>query len=320
MQAVNQAQGSSSRNSSEHFAHREKQIEQGQQLAVAPDQKSEGKPSTQGPAIGHLMPGNSMRPPVQAPATQQSISNTANNQIAVSAQLRAMQAWAHERNIDLSHPANANLMAQLIPLMQSRMVSQPKANDIKIGTQSSPVHVLNPQVTSPAVASESSAHANSSSDVSAQSGSAKARQVGPSSHFGQPSNPGIAGNSSEMAVQQFNLHGRDSQGSLRQPVIVGNGMSSMHPQQSSVSINLGADHPSNAKTSSSGPEPMQMQYIRQLNQSASQAGGLPSEGGSGNHTKSQGLPSQMPQQRTGFTKQQLHVLKAQILAFRRLKV
>ncbi|KAG4922446.1 hypothetical protein AAZX31_18G215200 [Glycine max] len=316
MQAVNQVQASSSRNSSEHFTWGEKRVEQGQQLA--PDQKSEGNSSSQGPAVGNLMPGNIIRP-VQALATQQSIPNTMNNQIAMAAQLRAMQAWAHERNIDLSHPANANLMAQLIPLMQSRIVQQPKANDTNLGAMSSPVPVSNQQVTSPAVASESSAHANSSSDVSAQSGSAKARQTAPPSHLSPPISAGIASSSSDMAAQQFSLHGRDAQGSLKQSVLTINGMPSVHPQQSSANMNLGADHPLNVKTSSSGSEPAKMQYIRQLSQSTSQAGGLTNEGGSGNHPKTQGGPSQMPQQRNGFTKQQLHVLKAQILAFRRLK-
>ncbi|KAK7292693.1 hypothetical protein RJT34_15545 [Clitoria ternatea] len=319
MQAANQAQGSSSRNSSELIGRADKQMEQGQQ--IAPDQKSEGKPSTQGPPIGHLIPGNMIRPmQMQAAETQQGVQNVVNAQIAVSAQLQAMQAWARERNIDLSHPANAHLMAQLIPLMQqARMVAQPKVNDGNVGAQSSPVPVSKPQVTSPAVASESSAHANSSSDMSGQSGSSKARQTVPPSHRGSTTNAGIAGNSSDMVAQQFGVHGRDSQTPLRQPVVAGNGMPSMYSQQSSANMNLGADHPLNAKTSSSGLEPPQMQYIRQLNQSSPQAGGPTHEGGSGNHAKSQGPPAQMPQQRTGFTKQQLHVLKAQILAFRRLK-
>ncbi|KAK7394748.1 hypothetical protein VNO78_15285 [Psophocarpus tetragonolobus] len=316
MNAVNQAQASSSRNPSEHFTRGEKRVEQGQQ--IAPDQKSDGNPSSQGPTVGNLMPGNIIRP-VQTLANQQSIPNTMNNQIVMSAQLRSMQAWAHERNIDLSHPANASLMAQLIPLMQSRMVQQPKANDTNIGVQSSPVPVSNQQVASPAVASESSAHANSSSDVSAQSGSAKARQAAPPCHLSPPINTSIAGSSTDTSVQQFSLHGRDAQGSLKQSVLSGNGMPSVHPQQSSANMNVGADHPLHGKTSSSGPEPGKMQYIRQLNQSSSQAGGLTNEVGSGNYTKTQGGPSQMPQQRSGFTRQQLHVLKAQILAFRRLK-
>ncbi|KAE9605393.1 putative DNA helicase chromatin remodeling SNF2 family [Lupinus albus] len=316
MQAVNQAQGSSSsRNSSEHVARGEKQIEHGQQIAH--DQKSDGKPSNQG-AIGHLMPGNMIRP-MQTPETQQGIQNVMNTQVAMSAQLQAIQAWARERNIDLSHPANANLMAQLMPLMQSRMVPQPKANESNIGSQSSPAPVSKQQVISPAVASENSAHANSSSDVSGQSGSSKARQTVPPSHFGSTTNAGISSNSSDMVMQQFSDHGRESQASLKQPIIVGNGIPSMHSQQSSSHVNLNADNPLKAKISPSGPESPQMQQIRQLNHSAPQAGGPINEGGSGNYARSQGSPVQMPQQQSRFTKQQLHVLKAQILAFRRLK-
>ncbi|KAK7274397.1 hypothetical protein RIF29_15482 [Crotalaria pallida] len=316
MQAMNQAQGSSSsRNSSEHVRG-EKQIEQGQQIAH--DQKSNGKPSNQGPAIGHLMPGNMARP-MQAPETQQGIQNVMNTQLAMSAQLQAIQAWARERNIDLSHPANANLMAQLVPLMQSRMVPQSKPIESSIAAQSTAVPATKQQVTSPAVASENSAHANSSSDVSGQSGSSKARQAGGPSHFGSTTNAGMSNNSSDMVMQPFSVHGRESQASLKQQVMVGNGIPSMHSQQSSSNVNLSADNPSSAKTSSSGPEPPQIQHIRQLNRSAPQVGGLTNEGGSGNHAKSQGSPAQMPQHRSGFSKQQLHVLKAQILAFRRLK-
>ncbi|KAL2330274.1 hypothetical protein Fmac_017855 [Flemingia macrophylla] len=230
----------------------------------------------------------------------------------MSAQLRAMQTWAQERNIDLSHPANASLMAQLIPLMQSRMGQQPKANDTNLGAQSSPVPVSNQQVTSPAVASEGSAHANSSGDVSVMSGSAKARQTAPPSHLSSSFSASIAGSSSDTGVQQFSLHGRETQGSLKQSGIIGNGMPSLHPQQSSANMNLGSDHPLNSKTSSSGPEPPKMLYTKQLNQSAFQAGVVINEGGSGSS-------SQMPQQHSAFSKQQLHVLKAQILAFRRLK-
>ncbi|XP_027335787.1 ATP-dependent helicase BRM-like [Abrus precatorius] len=316
MQASNQTQGSSSRNSSELSARGDKQMEQGQQ--IAPEHKSEGKPSTPGQSTGHLIPGNMIRP-MQAPESQQGIQNVVNTQLAVSAQLQAMQAWARERNIDLSHPANAHLMAQLIPLMQSRMASQSKVHESNVGAQSSPAPVSKQQVTSPAVASESSAHANSSSDASGQSGSSKARQTVPPSHLGSTMNAGVSGNSNDMATPQFGVHVRESQAPPRQPVVVGNGMPSMHSQQSSANMNLGADHPLTAKTSSSGPEAPQMQHIRQLNQSAPQAGGPTNEGGSGNYAKSQGPSAQMPQLRHGFTKQQLHVLKAQILAFRRLK-
>jgi hypothetical protein len=124
-----------------------------------------------------------------------------------------------------------------------------------------------------------------------------------------------------MAMQQFNIHGRESQAPPRQQVKAGNGMPSMHSQQSSAAMNLGAaDHSLNAKGLSSGAEPPQMQYNRQLNQSTTQAGGPTKEGGSRNNAKSQGPPAQMPERQSAFTKQQLHVLKAQILAFRRIKV
>lgn len=317
MQAASQAQGSFSRNSSEHNARGEKKMEQGQD--ITPDQRSEGKVSTQGPAIGHSIPGNVIRP-MQAPEAQQGIQNAANSQIAVAAQLQAMQAWAREHNIDLSHPAGAQIMAQLIPMMQSRMVSQAKVSENNISAQSLPVPVSKQQVNSLTVASESSAHANSSSDASGHSGSSKARQTVPPSQLGSATNSGIADHSGEMAMQQFSVHGRESQAPLRKQVTVGNGMPSMHSQQSSANMNIGADHPTNTKTSSSGPEPPQMQYIRKLNQSAPQAGGPTSEGGSRTSAKSQGAPAQMLERQTGFTKQQLHVLKAQILAFRRLKV
>ncbi|CAJ1820007.1 unnamed protein product [Sphenostylis stenocarpa] len=316
MQAVNQAQASSSRHSSDHFTHGEKRVEQGPQLA--PARKSEGNSSSQGPAVGNIIPGNIIRP-VQALATQQSIPNAMNNQIAIPSQLRTMQAWGIEQNVDMSYPVNSQLMAPFMPLMQSRMVQQPKGNDTNSGAQSSLVPVSNQQVTSPAIASESSARASSSGDVSAQSGSVKTRQMAPPNHLSPQISAVIASSSSDMTVHQFSLHSRDTQGSLKQSVLNGNGMPSGHLQQTSANMNTSVDHPLSAKASSSGPEPVKMQYIRQLNQSASQAGGLTNGGGAGNYTKTQAGPSQTPQQRNGFTKQQLHVLKAQILAFRRLK-
>jgi SWI/SNF-related matrix-associated actin-dependent regulator of chromatin subfamily A protein 2/4 len=63
-----------------------------------------------------------------------------------------------------------------------------------------------------------------------------------------------------------------------------------------------------------------MQYIRQSNQSTTHVGAPTKEGGSGNYAKSPGAPAQIPERQSAFTKQQLHVLKAQILAFRRIKV
>ncbi|CAK7348865.1 unnamed protein product [Dovyalis caffra] len=309
MQAANQAQASSSKNSSEHFSRGEKQVEQGQQLAS--DQRNDQKSPIQPTAIGQLMPANVTRP-MQAPQAQQNIQNMANNQLAMTAQLQAMQAWALERNIDLSQPANANLMAQLIPFMQARMAAQLKANESNIGAQSSHLPVSKPQVASPSIASESSPRANSSSDVSGQSGSAKVRQTVPSGPFGPTSSGGMLNNPNNLAIQQQAFHNRENQAPLRQAAVLGNGMPANTGQ--------GADQTLPSKNALNSPEISQTQQFRQINRSSPQSAGPSNEGGLGNHFSSQGGPAvQMTQQRTGFTKQQLHVLKAQILAFRRLK-
>lgn len=317
MQVPSQAQASSSKNSSEHFGRSEKQMDQGQQPAS--EQRSEPKPSTQPTGLAHSVPGNMMRT-LQAPQAQQSIQNMTNNQFAMSAQFQAMHSWALERNIDLSLPANANLMAQLIPMMQARMVPQQKANESNLGAQSSPVPVSKQQVTSPPVASESSPHANSSSDISGQSGSAKTRQAVSASPFRSTSNAGMVNHANNTSLQQFATHGRENQVPSRQHAVIGNGMPPMHPPQSSANVSQGVDHSLNVKNSLSSPENLQMQYLRQLNRSSPQAAVPTNDGGSGNNIHSPGGSSiQTPQQRSGFTKQQLHVLKAQILAFRRLK-
>lgn len=309
--SANQAQASSSKMSSE------KQMEQGQQPFS--DQRADPKPPTQQAVLGQLMPPNMIRP-MQVPQAQQSMQNMANNQFAMAAQMQAMQAWALERNIDLSLPANATLMAQLFPVMQARMVAQQKVNEANAGAQSSTVQVSKQQVTSPSVPSESSPHANSSSDMSGQSGSAKPRQPVPPSPFGSTSSPGMANNANKVAMQQSAVHVRENQVPPRQSATVGNGMAPMHPPQSSPNVSQAADPSLSAKNSVGGSETLQMQYLRQLNRPSSQSGLYSNDGGSVNSLPLQGGPgNQMPQQRFGFTKQQLHVLKAQILAFRRLK-
>ena len=317
MQAANQAQASSSKNSSEQFARGEKQMEQGQ--PVASDQRGEPKPSAQPPVIGQLMPGNIIRP-MQMPQSQPNIQNMANNQLAM-AQLHAVQAWAVEHNIDLSLPGNANLVAQLIPHLQARMAAQQKANESNVGAQSSPVLVPKQQVTSPHIANENSPRANSSSDVSAQSGSAKAKQAVPSGPFGSTSNagPGSANSNNNIAMQQFSAHSRENQ--VRPPVVTGNGMPPMHPLQSAANMSQGVDQSFHAKNSLSSPESVQIQHVRPLNRPSPHAPTAMSERALGSQNNSPAAPAaHVSQHRTGFTKQQLHVLKAQILAFRRIKV
>ncbi|KAF5811599.1 putative DNA helicase chromatin remodeling SNF2 family [Helianthus annuus] len=183
-------------------------------------------------SLGQLVQGgsNSVRP-MSAPQAPQNMT--------MAAQLQAMQALALERNIDLSLPQNANLVAQLIPLMQARMQ---KANETSMTNDNSP-------------------RGNSSSDL----GSAKTRQNIPPGHLGSTSNPLLVNNPGPGQVGQSQVQGPDHGQQLppRQPAPVN-------------SMNQG--------------------FMQQTNRSSSQLK----------------LPS-------NFTKQQLHVLKAQILAFRRIK-
>ncbi|KAM1019379.1 hypothetical protein ACFX13_041467 [Malus domestica] len=311
-QAPSQAQASSSKNLTEHFTRGEKQVGQGQPLVS--DQRSDSKPSAQPSGMGQFMPGNMLRP-MLAPQSQPSGQTMPNNQIALATQL---QAFALEHNIDLSQLGNANLMSQLIPLLQSRISAQQKANESNMGAQSSPVPVSKQQVTSPPVAIESSPRANTSSDVSGQSSSAKAKQTVAANPFGSGSNSSIF-NNSNSPMQQFSVHGRENQMPPRQSNPIGNGMTSTHPTVSSANTSQGVDHSFHVKSPQNNPETSQMHYHRQLSGSSPQAI-VPNDGVSGNKSQSQGgLATQMGQQRHGFTKQQLHVLKAQILAFRRLK-
>ncbi|KAL9228908.1 hypothetical protein vseg_004438 [Gypsophila vaccaria] len=309
MQATNHAQTPPSNKSSDLFGRGEKQMEPSQRGGS--DQRTESKPMMQ-TAVGHPSGANLMRPG-QSPQVQQGIQNMGNNQI-VAAQLRA---WALEHNIDLSSPANANLLAQLVPRMQTRMLAQQKANEG--ASQGSPVPVHRQQVTSPPVASESSPRANSSSEISGQSSSARARQTFPSGQFGSDSSSAAGNNASNMP-SQISAHSRGNQAPPVQPALAGNGMSSMQAPRPSVNLNHGMEHTLNAKSAAASQEALQMQYLRQMNQPSPQSASTGADKNSGNHPSTQGQPtSQVSQHQSGFTKQQMHVLKAQILAFRRLK-
>ncbi|KAL8495204.1 hypothetical protein ACS0TY_019387 [Phlomoides rotata] len=310
MQAANQSQASSSRKSSEQVAQSDKQTDQSHR--PVPDHRNESK-------LNHpTLHGQGMQSAhMQVPQSQQNMMSMANNQIAMAAQMQAMQALALERNIDLSHPANANVVAQLIPLMQSRMAAQQKASENNTGVQSVPF--AKQHVASPQVGNESSPHGNSSSDVSGQSGSSKARQVVSPSNLGANTSASLPNNSGSISTQQFSMQGRDNHLPPRQPTLLGHGMPPMHPSQSSGNLNQGVDS-SLGKSSATGPETSQAQNARQLNRSPSQSATPSNEVDVSNLSTSLGAPApQMRQSHSGFTKQQLLVLKAQILAFRRLK-
>ncbi|XP_024987656.1 ATP-dependent helicase BRM-like [Cynara cardunculus var. scolymus] len=326
-QGANQAQIPSSKKPSDHFGLGGKQqVEEGHQT-VSDHSQNQNKMQNQNQkhfalptSFGQLVPGNSIRP-MQTPQSQQTIHTMANSQVAMAAQLQAMQALALERNIDLSLPQNANLVAQLMPLMQSRMLGQQKVNESNTGPQSLPVSMSKQQVTSPQVANESSPRGNSSSDVSGHSGSTKARQTLSPGHVGGSTpNAMLVNNSSVSQGQQFPTHGRENQLPPRQPTINGSGMSSMPPPQSPANMNQGSDHLLLGKSMLSGSDSLQIQHARQhMNRSSPQSAASSNDNGLENALPSQ--KGQMPQAQPhpGFTKQQLHVLKAQILAFRRIK-
>ncbi|KAL3829680.1 hypothetical protein ACJIZ3_018482 [Penstemon smallii] len=309
-QAANQSQASSSRKSSEQVAPSEKQADHRQRPVS--DNRTDPK-SSHNALHGEAIPSASMI----GQQSQQNMMNMAKNQIAMAAQLQAMQAIALERNIDLSNPANANVIAQLIPLVQSRMMSQHKANESSTAVQSA--SFAKQHVTSPQVGNESSPRGNSSSDVSGQSGSSKARQTVSPGTLGVTSNAALV-NPSNLPVQQFSVHGRDNHLPPRQPTLLGNGMPPMHPAQSSGNLNQGLESLLLAKNSATVPEASQAQNAKQHNRSPPQSATPSNDGDAGNSSTSQAGPlRQMRQSDIGFTKQQLHVLKAQILAFRRLK-
>lgn len=312
MQVTNQSQASSSKMPSEHFSH-EKQTDHGHQSVS--DQRTELKPPSQPTLLGQAVAMKHM----QAPQGQQNIQNLANNPL-VAAQMQAIQALAFERNIDLSNPANATMMAQLIPLIQSRMYSQQKASESNMPLQSPSVHVPKQQVNSPRVANDSSPHGNSSSEASGQSSSVKNKQTVTSGPLGLTQSAASVNHSNNIPVQQFSVHGRENQLPPRQPMMGGNGLTPHH-SQSTVSSMPGMENALMAKSASSAPENMPIQQIKQVNRPLMQSVNSSQDGSSGNPPPSQsGTLPQLQQPHLGFSKQQLHVLKAQILAFRRLKV
>ncbi|KAL1809410.1 hypothetical protein ACET3Z_026400 [Daucus carota] len=271
----------------EHFGHDEK---------LSEEQRSDSKPPVQ-TSLGQLMPGNMTRP-MQIPQYQQNIQNMG-NQFAMAAQMQTIQALALDRNIDISVPANTNFMAQLMQ-MQSRIAPQHnKPNETNLGEKSLSVTMPKQQVTSPQVANESSPRGCSSSDVLGHSSSAKVMK-----QTGQPglfcaSTASLVPNANNHPLQTFSAHSSDSQLLSRQRTMIDNGVPPMHTPQSYVNQNQQVD-------------------AKPIQRSSPLSAASPSEGGLVNPSFQGGPLTHLPQQ-LGFTKQQLHVLKAQILAFRRLK-
>lgn len=225
LQAANHVQASAFKKSTEHFGHGQKQLEVGQ--------TSDSKPQQ-----------NMVRPPLQGqPPTN--MSNITANPIAM-VPLQAMQAWAMENNIDLSLPNNANLIAPLIPLWQSKMAAMQKTSD-NAGAHSSQVLAAKQQsnMSSPPVVNENSVHGSSVNEL-------KMRQMHP---------VGLLTSSGPLTINANNVHVPS-----RQHIGSGNGMPAMHPPQSPASMNQNVDSPQAKNTRSADPEAMQVQLMRQMQQ------------------------------------------------------
>ncbi|KAJ6806009.1 ATP-dependent helicase BRM isoform X1 [Iris pallida] len=292
--------------------------EKQQQQQVEPGQSSNEERNELRPphrlGTGQLTPVNMIRPPTQPQAQQQS----SNNHLGM-AQWQAIQAWARENNIDLSVPANVNLMNQLLPLWQSaRMAAVQKQNETAVAHQSSIPSIKNHAVSSSA-ANEISPQGNSTDDLSAQAGSVKGRLTHPSGSI----LAATGANSNVLQMQQQPAaRNRESQNEKagKSPMVMGNG-GSIQISQAYGSISNRVEQ-SNARKAFTSPETSQTQQVtrplQQMNQPMSQPAVTSSEG-VGLRTLPKAGSVQMQKHIGLFTEQQLHVLKAQILAFKRIK-
>lgn len=325
LQAANQAQMSMFKKSPGQFMQMDKHMEQGQ---TSNDVRNETK--TQPVQVAQL-PGNVVRPGhgLQNQHPMQSLSN---NQYANLAQLQALQAWAMDKNIDISSPANAHLIPQLLIQWQARIAALQKANDGNLAAHQARLLPGKSDIASSSVqgyappSNPSTSHSNSMPEVHAVQGGLQLHQkprqavaTGSASAVGSPAmaNPNVTQlqhpmpQGGDYQVDRVNRH----QNPATSP------MASIHGLSSSPSVGQVGDSsvPKNAQVS---PESLQMQYYRQLHQfhrPPMHPAGL-NEGSTPTHLSNPPVNHPAPvQQQYGFTKHQLIVLRAQILAFRRLK-
>ncbi|RRT43510.1 hypothetical protein B296_00050821 [Ensete ventricosum] len=319
LQAVNKSQMPMLKRTAEQFTYAEKQVELGH---TSNDQRNDLKPL---PADGRLASVNMVVPgqPLQLLHSQASVQNYANNQLEM-AQVQAMQAWAKEHNIDLSVPANLSLISQILPFWQSnRMAVMQKPNETRATAQQSCFpSLMQPAMPSP-IGTENSANVNSPSDLPGRHSSSKCHQALPSSSLpGGGDTVGIDPNTLQIQ-RQVAGHNRINQneGTIKTPITTDCGGQVTQLTNSSGNLNQTLEK-SDAKNTFTGSEMQQMQNSRSLQQldRSSFLPAVPRNGTVGTQVPSEGGFAQIAKQRIGFTKQQLHVLKAQILAFRRLKV
>lgn len=291
---------------SEHLQQAEKQKEQGHPSSNEQRSGDMRPPMPpQGMAGQQITPAGMIRP-MQPMQGQVGMSSAGGNPLT-PAQFQTIQAWAKEHNLDLSNPANMSAISQILPMFQSRMATMQKQNEANMAAQQ--------QQASPSqVNSDTPGHGN----VLSQSNSLKSRQPLPSnSSVSGGEEAKIANLNNLQLQQQLSAQNRDgsSDRGARPTMAAGNGGQSMQVPQSSGHVNKVLEQ-SNSKNVTANSEAMQIQYARQmqqLNQGAASSAAPGATGGSQ-------APAQGARPPTGFTKHQLKVLKAQILAFRRLKV
>ncbi|CAL9126796.1 unnamed protein product [Musa textilis] len=312
-QAANQSQAYIFNRAGEQCAHADKQLEQGH---VSTEQRNDSK---QSPLMAGQLGLTNMAGATQS-HSQASTQNIATNQFTM-AQMQAMQLWAKENNVDLSVPANINLIAQILSHWQSnRMAAMQKQSETStIVQQSCPPSSKQSSISSPE--NDKSVYVNCISDYSSQVGPSQVRQPLASDMI--PGGDSTSVNPNDFQIQQqVHAHHRDNENErpVRPPFTTTNIRQIMHLPQSSGSKTQTMEQ-SYAKHAFTGNNMQQMQHIRslqQMNQPISQMAVAPTDAMSTQVSSLSGSV-EVPNQRVGFTKQQLYVLKAQILAFRRLK-
>eukprot|EP00252_Welwitschia_mirabilis_P019206 TRINITY_DN4386_c0_g3_i1.p1 TRINITY_DN4386_c0_g3~~TRINITY_DN4386_c0_g3_i1.p1 ORF type:complete len:2283 (-),score=553.97 TRINITY_DN4386_c0_g3_i1:18-6866(-) len=320
-QAASQAQAAAFKRHTGQVVQMEKPMETGQ---TSSDRRSDLKPQqAQAPQLA----ANTGKP-VQGIHNQHILQSFANN-YANAAQLQALHAWAMEKNIDLSSPANAHLIPQILLQWQARVAAMQKATESNQAANQA--RMLPAKSTGQELAGSSNGSVVQGSPVI--EGHSINRgfypKPRPSVTSGALQLSAVPSSSNHNTVQiQHNSQGGDHQldRTNNHSITTTGTVSIPYGTTSSHSGVTQAGEITATKNASVLPESLQMQYYRQLqsNRSLQSAG---SSGGSNMNATatSQGnisvpVPFQhQQQQQYGFTKQQLHCLKSQILAFRRLK-
>ncbi|WOL13291.1 ATP-dependent helicase BRM-like isoform X1 [Canna indica] len=311
LRAANHSQASMLNRTGEHFAHSEKQLEQG---LIGSDQRNDPKPSSV--AAGHVVSTNMQH---QLRHAQANTQNIANNQLTM-AQMQAMQVWAKEHNIDLTVPANLNLLAQFLPHLQSnRLNSIQKQSEASTSMQQSCLPSSKQSTISLPVDNENSAYANCVSDFSSQVEPAYCQSPLPSDMISSGGDSTAMNPKDIQMQQQGPSHNRECENdrAVKSPSAATNGGQIMHLQNSTGSM-AQTSYVKNDLSGNNMQQVLQCGPLQQQNRHTSQPENSHNDA-VGTQISSQSGSSQVPNQQFGFTKQQLYVLKAQILAFRRLK-